>query len=291
MKTMEAAVDQSSSLMDFIKLKMGYSSNSKARDVIKLGMVAIDGKVVNIPSTLLKTGQIISFDPDREQYRKSKVTASGLPVEIMFEDNHLLVFNKPARRPLLTKGSIRGVFPEIRSFYKNQGLEEDIFHINIVPMTASGLVLVAKSLRMKKELEAAWKKAVLRYYAVVYGVPNKDEGIIEAPIHYTSMGKAYTSKDEGGKVAITKYEVLNKTKEFSLLRIDDETKLKSQINAHLAHLNLPIVGDIRDGGKKGKQQMMLHLFSMHFEHPITKESVTVKTRVPKEFLALAKGRI
>ena len=286
MKSVKITIKEPAVLMDVVRNAMGYHSNSRSRNIIKAGQVSVGGEIVKIPTKYLSADTDVEILPGIPKVQKKK---PGFEVSIVYEDDKMFIFEKPALKPLFSKKNIPGMDQKLRKYVTEQDPSNDLFFINPFPMTASGLVLAAKNLRAQKGLEAIWKEAEVRYYTVCKGILKKDKLVIEEGLAYNKMGKAYVAED-GRHIGKTEVESLKSNGAFSLLRVVDVTKLKSQLNAHLAHVGLTIIGDMRDEGKKRKNQMHLHLFSIRFESPFNQEKIDVKTPVPKEFLSLVKSK-
>jgi tRNA pseudouridine32 synthase/23S rRNA pseudouridine746 synthase/23S rRNA pseudouridine1911/1915/1917 synthase len=217
-------------------------------------------------------------------------------LEIIYEDDGLLVVNKPAG--LLTVGTAKNTSRTAYYFltdYVRKGALKSrnrIFVVHRLDQWTSGVLVFAKSEEIKFRLQAQWKDTQKKYAAIVHGQPAKKEGIITS---YLAENKAYvvysTTNAAKGKLAHTAYKVLKETRQFSLLEIDLLTGKKNQIRVHLADEGHPIVGDRKYGKKDdGYKRLSLHAKSISFKHPTTQKQMTFESKTPNYFFTLMAGK-
>lgn len=207
-------------------------------------------------------------------------------LKILYEDKHLLVVDKPSK--LLTvateKEKNKTLYHQVFAYLKAKN--QKVFIVHRLDRDTSGLVLFAKSEKVKQMIQDRWQEVIRKYIAVVYGkVNNKGE------IHnYLSESKTlitYISNKEKGKEAITRYNLVDYNEKLNISLVDIEilTGRKNQIRVHMNSIKHPILGDMKYGDKKLKQnRMYLHAYYLSFYHPIRKENIIVKTYIPKEFI-------
>jgi len=149
----------------------------------------------------------------------------------------------------------------------------------------SGLVVFAKSEKIKYYLQNNWDNVKRFYYAVVNGDVNKKYGEIESYLKETKTLLVYSSNDKkNGKLAITKYEKIISNNKYSLLKIDIKTGRKNQIRVHLNDIGHSIVGDKKYGLMNNPiNRLALHAYYLEFIHPISKEVLKLEIKYPKEF--------
>jgi 23S rRNA pseudouridine1911/1915/1917 synthase len=147
----------------------------------------------------------------------------------------------------------------------------------------SGLMVVAKSVDIHRKLtrEFMKKRVEKRYVALVDGVMTIDEGTIEAPIGRYAEKKIWDVKDDG-KVSVSRYRVLDRSDETTLLELEPVTGRTNQLRIHCASIGHPIVGDIKRGGSSF-ERLCLHACRLSFRHPVTNELMIFETAVPAEF--------
>ncbi len=207
--------------------------------------------------------------------------AKNKKIEILFEDNHLLVINKPAE--LL---SIPGKNIQDSVLFRMQQKYPDLespFIVHRLDMSTSGIMLIAKSKRVHKKLQSQFINRTIKkqYVAVLNGIIKNKKGTIELPLitDYKDTPKQKVCF-ENGKKAKTTYKVVeikdNKTKVYFY----PVTGRTHQLRVHAAHylgLNLPILGDDLYGIKNDR--LYLHACSLEFIHPIKKEILLIKCDV------------
>jgi len=204
-------------------------------------------------------------------------------LNILYEDKHLLVVNKPAK--VLTIGTIKdkdnNLYREVYDYLHKKN--QKVFIVNRLDKDTSGLVVFAKSEKVKNIMQDNWSNVLRKYYAVVEGVISK-EGMVESYLKETKTLLTYSSKDKNGKYAKTLYKPILSNKKYTLLKVQILTGRKNQIRVHMQDIGHPIVGDKKYGSKESPlNRMALHAYFLEFSHPITKEVIKLETNMPKEF--------
>ena len=222
--------------------------------------------------------------------KKKRSTGGHLPrgLEILYEDNDILVVDKPAG--LLTVSTPTDktrTAHYILTDYVRKGCAKSrnrSFTVHRLDQWTSGVLVFAKSEEVKLRLQARWKDAQKKYLAVVHGRPSPKEGIITS---YLAENKAFvvysTTNPAKGKLAQTAYKVLKETGRFSLLEITLLTGRKNQIRVHLADKGHPVVGDRKYGKDDGYRRLALHSKSISFKHPADGRLMTFQTNLPNYF--------
>ena len=166
---------------------------------------------------------------------------SNLPFDILFEDNHIIVVNKPSG--LLTiataKEKEKTLYHIVREYLVSKNKNNKVFIVHRLDKDTSGIVILAKDEATKNKLQENWNEYVkLREYtAVVHGILDKKEARLVNYLKETKTNLVYISKD--GKEAITNYKVLKENKNYSLLEIKIETGRKNQIRvAHYIYMRI-----------------------------------------------------
>ena len=209
-------------------------------------------------------------------------------LNIVFEDKHLLIINKPHR--LLTIGTNKdkehNLYREVYDYLHKKN--QKVFIVNRLDKDTSGLVVFAKSEKVKELMQNNWDNVIRKYYAVVEGSISK-EGFVESYLKETKALETYSSKDKKGKYAKTIYKPLAYNKKYSLLEITLVTGRKNQIRVHMKDINHPLVGDKKYGSKSNPiNRMALEAYYLEFIHPITKENIILELKIVKEFEKLVK---
>lgn len=214
--------------------------------------------------------------------------------EIIFEDDFLLVINKPIGWVVNEADTTKNQ-KTIQNWLREKGLPnigERFGIVHRLDKETSGVLLVAKTEEAFIEMQRQFKSREVAkvYLAVVHGKVSPETGEINAPIDRNPFNRMRFGVFPGGREAVTKYQVLKSTTEISLLELHPLTGRTHQIRVHLKHLGYPIIGDELYGGrkniqedKKTDQRMLLHAWKINFFHPQTKEKVTFEAPIPQEF--------
>lgn len=257
-------------------------SRSRLTDWIKEGSLTVDGKTVR-PRDLVYGGSVLSLQAEQEA--QGEWIAEDIPLDIVYEDEHLLVINKPAGLVVhpaaghasgtLLNGLLHYV-PQVREVPR-AGI------VHRLDKDTSGLLVVAKTLlahaRLVEQLQA---RTVGRTYdAIVNGVVTSG-GTIEAPIGRHPQQRQKMAVTEAGKEAISHFRVVQRFRAYTHVRVQLETGRTHQIRVHMAHAGFPLVGDPQYGGRfrippaasptlvetlKAFPRQALHAWRLELDHP------------------------
>lgn len=210
-------------------------------------------------------------------------------LDIIYQDKYIIVINKPCG--LLTvsteKEKDNTLYHQVYTYEKQKNKNNKIFIVHRLDKDTSGLVIFAKSEKIKHILQDNWNELVKKreYIALVCGVVKKDKDIIKSYIKENKNYISYSSnKKNDGKLAITIYEKIKNNSKYSLLKINILTGRKNQIRVHMNDIGHKIVGD-----KKYKSplnpinRLGLHATKLEMIHPITKEVLIFESNIPKIF--------
>jgi len=236
----------------------------------------------------LKKGDIVSIKIEDEE---ENILPEPIPLEIIYEDMDLLVLNKqPFMVVHQTKSHQKNTLSNGISYYfKTKGINRKIRFVNRLDMDTSGILLVAKSpfAHQQMALQFENNEVVKRYIVVVAGIVKKDQDIIDLPIgreEEKSIKKTVTNK---GKEAITKYKVIERYKEASLLDVQILTGRSHQIRVHLNHMGHPIIGDtLYYKSSKYIKRQALHSHYLKAKLPRSKEDIEFKAPIPNDIQKL-----
>ena len=233
---------------------------------------------------IVYAGDIITLKLPSEQ---NDITPVEGELSILYEDDYLLVVNKPDDMPVHpTKIHQLDTLANIVSFYQQSRGESYVFRaLNRLDKDTSGCVMIAKD-----RLSYALVKDSIRktYIAVCEGVI-EDEGCIDRPIGLENGSKMKRTVREDGAKAITHYQPLSYGNGHTLLKLWLESGRTHQIRCHMSSIGHPLAGDdLYGGSRKFISRQALHCHEIGFVHPITHETIHLTTDLPKEFLQIIK---
>ncbi|KUP09001.1 pseudouridine synthase [Bacillus coahuilensis m2-6] len=218
----------------------------------------------------------------------------NIPLTIVYEDEHVLVVNKPARMNTIPSkehptGSLANA---LLFYYEKIGLPSTVHIVTRLDRDTSGLVLIAKHqfVHGKLSLLQQQKKVNREYEALSEGTFKEPYGKIELPIGRKDTSIIEREVRHDGKYACTYYRVLQNFQKFSHVKLKLETGRTHQIRVHLSHIGHPLVGDtLYGGGTKWLKRQALHCSSLSFFHPFLKEELHLKCQLPKDIEKLVKN--
>ena len=275
-------------------------SRSRAAELLEKGNVWVNEKLAT-KKTKLKKGDKVSVEvPDPAVY---DVTPENIPLDIVFEDNDILVVNKPKGMVVHpAAGNYSGTLVNALMYHCGASLSgiNGVMRPGIVhriDKNTSGLLMVAKNDNAHRQLASQIKEHSFKreYEAVVYGNIKDDRGTINLPIARHPVKRKQMAVVEGGREAITHFEVIDRFEGFTHLRLKLETGRTHQIRVHLSFLGHPVAGDEVYGPKKvitSLKGQCLHAKKLGFVHPVTHEYMEFDSRLPdyfKDFLAKLKN--
>ena len=275
-------------------------SRSRAVELLENGKVKVNG-ISATKKTKLKNGDTVSVEvPDPIVY---DVTPENIPLDIVFEDNDILVVNKPKGMVVHpAAGNYSGTLVNALMYHCGDSLSgiNGVMRPGIVhriDKNTSGLLMVAKNDNAHVGLASQIKEHSFKreYEAVVYGNIRDDKGTINLPIARHPVKRKQMAVVNGGREAITHFEVIERLNGFTHLRLRLETGRTHQIRVHLSFLGHPVAGDEVYGPKKvitSLNGQCLHAKKLGFVHPVTLEYMEFDSCLPdyfKNFLAKLKN--
>ena len=274
----------------YIASKDEKYSRSLVQRLIKEEKVLLDGKIAKA-SNKVQCGQTVEFE--YEELQNSELKGEDIPIDILYEDDDILVVNKPKNmvvHPAVGNRSgtlVNAVLGRHELSDINGEVRPGIVHR--LDKNTTGVLVIAKNniahQKIAKQIENRETKK--EYIALVRGLISENEGVINMPIgrHPTDRKKMTVRKD--GKEAVTEFKVIKRYKEgFTLVRINLKTGRTHQIRVHMSHIGYPVVGDdVYSNGKNqfGVTSQMLHAHKLGFTHPTTGEKVEYEAPLPEYF--------
>ncbi len=274
-------------------------SRSRAARLLAAGAVTVDGRAV-MKSVKLAGGEHVRVDEALDPAEEPADVGEGEPAAfgVAFEDDHLLVVDKPPRVVVHpARGHRSGTLAQALAGRAAGGAED--WRAGIVhrlDRDTSGLLVVAKTEGVHRALkEQLTERGITREYAaLVEGRPPARSGTIDAPIGRDRKVRTRNSTDtDVPKEARTHFELAEALPQHTLLRVRLETGRTHQIRVHLQAIGFPVAGDPEYGtaGVLGLTRQFLHAQLLAFTHPVTGEPVEVTSPLPADLAAaLARAR-
>jgi 23S rRNA pseudouridine1911/1915/1917 synthase len=265
-------------------------SRGAAERLVDEGGVLVNG-AAQAKSYKLVGGEEVSFEPPGPVV--ATVEPEEMELRIAYEDEHLLVVDKPAGvvvhpAPGHPTGTL--VHGLVGHAVAGGGEPERPGIVHRLDRDTSGLMVVARSAAAHRRLQALLRRRDLKreYLALVVGRPRSRTGVIEAPIGRDRANPLRHSLDTASpRDAVTRFEVEELLPRHALLRVSLETGRTHQIRVHLAAIDLPVAGDPTYGrpGELGLERQFLHAARLAFPHPITEVPVEVVSQLPADLAA------
>ncbi len=267
-------------------------SRSSAQILIDEGNILVNGNVAN-KKTTLKAGDTVTVN--LPEPKELDVAPENIPLDIVYEDEHLLVVNKPKGMVVHpAAGNYNGTLVNALLYHCGSSLSgiNGVIRPGIVhriDKDTSGLLIVAKTDVAHNGLAEQIKEHSFKreYRTVVVGNIKDDTGTINAPIgRHPKDRKKQAVTDKNSRNAITHYEVIERFNGFTFLRVILETGRTHQIRVHMSYRGNPVAGDTVYGNAKntyGLDGQCLHAAVIGFIHPITKEYLEFQSDLPDYF--------
>ena len=283
---MKLVVNKDSELLEYLYEHLDMPKK-RVKQYLVHGAVYVNEDRVTQYNYPLVAGMKIMIDTNSKNSR-------NLPFSIIFEDDHLLVVNKPSG--LLTiateKEKERTLYHIVRDYVVSKNPHGRIFIVHRLDRDTSGIVLFAKDEKTKNQLQENWNDYVsLREYtAIVCGHPKEESGQIVQYLKETKTNLVYVSPREDGKKAITNYSVLKTSDKYSMLKVTIETGRRNQIRVAFASKKMPILGDKKYGEKSRVNRLYLHANRLKIYYPVIKKEILFETSIPMEFKKLMQSK-
>lgn len=284
--------------IDVYASQLADITRSRAAKLIEDGCVLINGKTASKNSKIQKGNTVSVILPEPVSY---DVKPQNIPLDIVYEDEYLLVVNKPKDMVVHpAAGNFEGTLVNALMYHCKESLSgiNGVMRPGIVhriDKNTSGLLIVAKNDFAHNHLAEQIKahSFTREYEAVVYGNLKNDTGIIDAPIarHPVKRKQMAVSKS-GGRDAVTEYTVLERFGNFTHIKLKLQTGRTHQIRVHMSYLGHPVAGDDVYGPKKVITSLggqCLHAKKIGFIHPKTNEYLEFDSPLPEYFVKFLKG--
>ena len=278
-------------LDSYIANKSEKITRTFAEKLIKNGEILVNNKKQKV-AYKINEGDIITIE--KQEAKDIKLKAQDIPVDIIYEDNYIIVVNKPKGMVVhpangnpdgtlvnaimaICKDSLSGIGGEIRPGIVHR-LDKD----------TSGLLIIAKNDEAHVKISEQIKNHEVKktYIALVRGIIKENEATIDMPIGRSMSDRKKMAVNKKGKNAITHIKVLKRYDKYTLVEVNIETGRTHQIRVHLSHIGYPIIGDVTYSNGKNEfdvQGQCLHAKKLEFVHPITGKNMELEAPLPQYF--------
>jgi len=280
-------------------LAKAFPAHSRAafQRALEAGLVKVDGKAVG-QSDAVRAGQTIEFA--LPETKPAELKPVEIPLDVIFEDKHLVVLNKPAGM-VVHPGSgtgedtlVHALLAHCAGELSGIGGVERPGIVHRIDKETTGLIVVAKNDAAHRALSDQFASRSLQkeYVALVSGVPKTETGTIDRAIARHPVHRHRMTTGEGGRPARTDWTVLEKFGvRATLVRCRIHTGRTHQIRVHLKSLGHPLLGDPTYGWKQSADlprppRVMLHAEHLVFAHPLTGKTMDLRVPLPADFTEL-----
>lgn len=279
--------EETPGLMAFLAEAFPAAKRNDIKRWLKYGHVMVNGYVAKGFDFPVPPATVVEVN-----FTRPFVTFSHRRLELVYEDDDIIVVNKgygllsvgtgvPASgktgKPQETAYNI------LKDYVKAKNPMNKIFVVHRLDRHTSGLMMFAKSMEMQEAMQHNWNNMVLsrKYVALVEGTVEQDEGEIRSRLEENSKFRVYSGSDDNGKLAVTRFKVLRRTKGNTLVEFELDTGRKNQIRVHASEMGHPIVGDVKYGGHTSPlHRLALHAQTLRFAHPRTRRDMHFVSEVP-----------
>jgi len=280
-------------------------SRSKLKTWIQNGNVAVDGQIITVPRHKMQMDELVEVNAEIEVQVSSE--AQDIALDIVYEDEHILVINKPA--DLVVHPGAGNPSGTVLNALLNHVPEIDKVPragiVHRLDKDTTGLMVVAKTLPAQTHLVDQLQHRVMsrEYEAVAMGTMVAG-GVVDAPIGRHATKRTHMAVRENGKPAVTHYRVIEKFRAHTHLRLKLETGRTHQIRVHMAYIKHPLLGDPTYSGRprlpkgasdefvatlRGFQRQALHAAQLSLYHPETEEWMTWQAPLPQDMQNLIRS--
>lgn len=281
-------VRSSGKLLEYLTAHAAGYSRSKLKKLLERGFISVNGQVNTRYNWEVAPGDKITVTESTKKAESHRTKTITSKLEILYEDDAIIVINKPSGLLSVATDKIksRTAEHELNEFLARRDTHQKTRAIiaHRLDRNASGILLFAKSEKIRDWLQENWKSIEKKYYAIVEGVPKRKFGTIKSFLTEDKFQRVYSGRpNPASKFSVTKYKVIRSNHKYSLLEVVLETGRKNQIRVHMADLKHPIAGDEKYGARTNPAgRLALHAFRLTMEHPVTMEKKVFEAKLPKE---------
>lgn len=280
----------------FLKARLPRYSRSELHSLIKERLVQRDKRLKK--ASIVRTGDEVVF-----LYPKKDEVVNDIEIPVLFEDEHILIINKPPDMPVHSRNpwGKNDLIQQLR----RQRKDNELFLAHRIDRETSGTVLIARSSAIASKLGKAFSRRDIEknYTAIVFGEIGDDKGIINLPIcrdKKSPVKVKMTASQREGAISITEYSIIKRFNGFTLINVRPKTGRQHQIRVHFSAIGFPLVGDkiykderlflkfIEDGfTEELKRELILPRHALHasglsFKHPVTEKAIDIEVELPED---------
>lgn len=295
----DLSVEETSDRLDrYLADQVTDLSRSRLQKLIEQGHVQVNGEVCTSKKLEVKLGDRIQINIPAAQ--PLELQAEDIPLDILYEDDSLLILNKPAGLVVHPSAGheagtmVNALLAHCATLPGINGVQRPGI-VHRLDKDTTGAIAVAKTEQAFHHLQEQFRTKTARrdYLAIVYGAPPQESGTVDQPIgrHPVERQKMAVVSEEKGRRAITHWRVKERLGNYTLMEFELETGRTHQIRVHSAFIGHPIVGDLTYGsGRKSVNVNLpgqaLHAWRLRLRHPLTEDWVVAIAPLPSTFTKL-----
>ncbi len=272
--------DAGKSLLQYIKGSLNETlSGREIKRAIEANLCQVNGKVERHASTKVKKGDKVEFQVIKAPSKTETEEEEEKDNNILFEDDYIMIYNKPA-----------GLTSDIKGLGRHFPAYEIVHRLD---KETTGAIIFAKTPEAAEKIKELFKKREIHkvYHVIIDGIPRTKSGIIESHIGKVQARGDYvlwgSVKPEDGREAKTSWRLIKPGKSASLVYCEPITGRTHQIRVHMKEMGFPVLGDYRYQRQfrcsYSPNRLMLHAASISFMHPFTKKKIFVEAPTPEDF--------
>ena len=285
-------VTRSDELLEFLLRKCNNSRNN-IKAFLTRRQVLVNGSVVTqydfplAKDDEVKISKTAAPKAVPTARRESVKTQKREPLKVLFEDADFIAVDKPVG--LLSVESDKEndcAYARVLDYLSAKDKKARPYILHRIDKETSGVLIFAKNIKLHSMLKMHWNERVItrEYFAVTEGVFEKKSDTVVSYLKENANNLMFITKDPSGQKAITHYEVVKETAEFSLLKVKIDTGRKNQIRVQLRALGHGVVGDEKYGSERNPlERLGLHASALEFTHPVTGEVISIRAPLPQSF--------
>ena len=288
-------VNHSDELLEFLLRKCHTSRNNVKSLLVRKQVLVNGGVVTQYDFPLAKDDEVkISKKPveggNTTRREPRRTVKKQTPIRILYEDDDFIAVDKP--EGLLSVESDKDAecaYGYVADYLQAQSKNARPYILHRIDKETSGVLVFAKNPKVHSMLRMKWNEYVTarEYVAVTEGTFENKTDTVVSYLKENANNLMYSTNDPSGQKAITHYEVVGETEQYSLLKVKIDTGRKNQIRVHMQKLGHAVVGDEKYGFEKNPLgRLGLHATRLEFIHPVTKEVVSISCGVPVAFKEL-----